>query len=477
MSIVNFINPLMVALGNVMAPKFVLALRDKGGSGLRHEAIRNTVLMSTAMVPFCLAISFAGGDLLHWLYPGKEYAGSGPILTVLAFSLFAGALGAAPSLGLATMERPRAIVVVGTIAAALSVTLVGLSMTKWGLLGAVVGLFLGNLIGAIGRWIAFFGHIPPRRDGSLVVPVLRQFPAGADYTADEITWIGGGERGDVFKIEPKEPRLPVCEHQSLVVKLYKSETKREAVAVHAQFNSLGDLHAILDGLQINGWKISIPRPLYVCGSPLALVMTAVPGRSIDVYMQKSDVLTPEVTRSAARAFAGAMKHYWSSGRMHGELGLCNVLFDVEAKTLSFIDALPEENCRTYESMANFSSAAAFDLAFALRDVVRGLLIDLTGSLPLRLNREMFVQAVLGAVLEDIPLVAEKMALLREIGKRFEENIEEDLELSWSPKGISHWIVKKSAVSRGRTILNRLIAENVDYPSHRRSFCHRENKNA
>ena len=55
---------------------------------------------------------------------------------------------------LATMERPRAIVVIGTVSAAVAVILVWLLTAEWGALGAAYGLLGANLVGTVGRWAA-----------------------------------------------------------------------------------------------------------------------------------------------------------------------------------------------------------------------------------------------------------------------------------------------------------------------------------
>jgi hypothetical protein len=46
-----------------------------------------------------------------------------------------------------------------------------------------------------------------------------------------------------------------------------------------------DLHAALDGREIDGWRISFPRPLYVCKSPAAIVMSSAPA-SLSAYLHQ-----------------------------------------------------------------------------------------------------------------------------------------------------------------------------------------------
>jgi hypothetical protein len=44
-----------------------------------------------------------------------------------------------------------------------------------------------------------------------------------------------------------------------------------------------------------------------------------PGQSISLFTSESDVPTSQIMPEAARIFAMAMEHYWSSGRPHGDL--------------------------------------------------------------------------------------------------------------------------------------------------------------
>ena len=468
MSIVAFVNPLIFALGNVLTAKLVLAWKDGGGPGLWHEAIRNTVLIGALMAAFSLAVFVGGEHVMHFLYHGKEYEGLGHTLTVLALAAFATTAGMPASFGLATMGRPRAIVVVGIIAAVLSVVLIWLLMMEWGLLGAAYGLLAGNLVGAVGRWVAFFVLIPPDYDSALVIRVLENFTKVSDSSRWTITRIGGGEQAEVFMIESKGA-LPIWRaNHTLVAKLYKPEAAVTSEMVQAQFDSLSKLHAAVDGFEINGWTISVPRPLYVCKSPLAFVMTAVPGRNIDSCASKSDVLASEVLDGAAGAFAGAMQQCWSSGRRHADLGLRNVLFDIEAKTISFIDAGTRDSCRTCSEVTKFPSAAASDLAHVLCDVATDVM-DLVGS-PERMGREVFVESVLRTVIENIGSEKEKRQLLNEIRDCLQEHLAECLEpSSWSLKGVSHRIVKQVAVNRVESMLERVVSGTTISKQSRHNF--------
>jgi O-antigen/teichoic acid export membrane protein len=155
MSIVGFANPLMIGLTNVLMPKSVLAWKSSGGPGLWHEAIRSAVLVAALLGSFSLVVLLAGDHVMRFLYHGKEFEGHGHLLTVLAVAMSLGTLGMPASIALATMERPRAIVMIGVVQAVLSVTLVSVFLSEWGLLGAAYGGLITAMAGTVARWVAF----------------------------------------------------------------------------------------------------------------------------------------------------------------------------------------------------------------------------------------------------------------------------------------------------------------------------------
>src|SRR4029077_11389279 len=116
----------------------------------------------------------------------------------------------------------------------------------------------------------------------LVKQVLQNFTKFDDW---QISRIGAGEQSVVFIAVPEELKnTPFrSEHRQLIVKLYKTAAGLSLERVQAQSSSLSKLHLILDGREFKGWTFSVPRPICVCPSPLAFVMTAVPGQHLDGY--------------------------------------------------------------------------------------------------------------------------------------------------------------------------------------------------
>ena len=155
MSIASLANPLVAAFRNLLTPRAVLAFSEGGGVKLRRQAIRDSLLLTSAMALFCVVIFFAGEDVMRPLYRGEQYEGYGHIITVLAVAILASAAGTAATNALASMERPRAIVYATSVGTVITIVLVWFSALEWGLVGAAYGFLAGNVAGAVARWVAF----------------------------------------------------------------------------------------------------------------------------------------------------------------------------------------------------------------------------------------------------------------------------------------------------------------------------------
>ncbi len=160
MSVVALSNPVMFGLGNLLTPRSVLAWNKEGGVGLLRQAMRDVVLLCLLMAAFCIVIFVAGNELMHLFYGGKEFAGHSHILFVLALANSMTAIGMPAMNGLTAMARARAIVTVKVVGAAVTVLLVTILISKWGLTGAAYGALAGSLVSVAARWIAFLALVP-----------------------------------------------------------------------------------------------------------------------------------------------------------------------------------------------------------------------------------------------------------------------------------------------------------------------------
>ena len=159
-----------------------------------------------------------------------------------------------------------------------------------------------------------------------------------------MTRLGEGDHSHVYAARSKDQEPIWQSHRELVIKLYKPEAALPPDRVQAQFDSLSSLHAGLHGRTVHGWTISTPQPLRICQSPLALVMTAVSGtKDLKSSAAADDDLTPDVLETIGRAFVATMRESWSRGQLHGDLGLQNVLYDIDVQEIAGIARKPPDS--------------------------------------------------------------------------------------------------------------------------------------
>jgi len=167
MSLVALANPLLFGFFNVLMPRSVRTFHNHGAGGLRQEAARNSLVLLALLSPLCLLVICFGENALHILFPGKEYSGNGHVLSVLALSSLAAAIGVPASIALSAVERARAVAAVMIATSVLNVLLVWWLMRDWGLLGAAYGVLIAEMFGSFARWAAFLTLVPKterRRD-------------------------------------------------------------------------------------------------------------------------------------------------------------------------------------------------------------------------------------------------------------------------------------------------------------------------
>jgi O-antigen/teichoic acid export membrane protein len=159
-SIVAFTNPLVFGFCNLFTPKFVRILKHDGIAALRRRVISDATILSGIMAAFCLVVLLFGADVMRLLYRDEIYAANSNVLGVLALAALAAAVGTPASLALAATGRARAVSVVILLSALVSTTLVALLLPRWGLLGAAYAVLIGEALGAVGRWAAFWLLVP-----------------------------------------------------------------------------------------------------------------------------------------------------------------------------------------------------------------------------------------------------------------------------------------------------------------------------
>lgn len=455
LSIVAFANPLTFGLGNMLAPRSALAWKERGGPGLRRQALGDALLFAALLTPFCLLVLLIGDDLMGLLYRGREYEGHGSVVAILAFANLAAALGMPASNALASMERPRAILAVGTMSAVLTVGLVWWWMVAWGLIGAACGLLTGSTLGAAGLWASFLALVPRSDQADVALRAMEALAPGTSPEQRIITRLGEGDYSTVYRVGSREAQPIWHGHSQLVVKVYKPSAGVSVATAQAEFASLSKLHGALHGRVIEGWTISTPAPLHLCTSPLALVMTAVPTTNdLKSRAAADDGLPPEGLEQLGRVLVAAMRTTWSRGQLHGDLGLQNVLYEVDSRTLALIDPGTPECCRVCNEGTRHWRPAVLELGHILRDLGTDVR-DVIGNPIARLRRQIFVESALRAFLETIGPVAERQRALDEIRACAHAHLWKVLDRSWSLRGIFHALLGHIVIRRMDSMLDRL----------------------
>jgi len=394
-------------------------------------------------------------------FHAPQYAGHGHVITVLAVAVMVAAVGSTASNALASMERPRAIVWAALVGAVLTAVIVWLSALAWGLVGAAYGLLAGNTAGALARWFAFFMSVSRGyrnqndaldassdidSDRAAVIRVLQQF---ARYDSGlTIEPLGEGFHAKVYAVNSHDGHPIWRTHRRLAVKLYKPLSATNLDALEREFEAQARLHSAVDGRNINGWRICAPAPLYVSESPLALVMTRVAGQNLELSLTTGDHSTLE---SAAHAVVAAMKHYWSTGQLHGDLSFRNILCDTRARTLAIVDVDALVNSSVPSDITREWYPASYDLAGMLYD----LGVDIRSTSPVvALRKRMFAESVVRAFLSTIGPLQERLRLLEEIQAYAQAELNK-FGLSWSMRGLYHALQKQIASRRIARLLANL----------------------
>lgn len=464
MSVVLFTNPLLMGLGNILTPRSVLALQEGGGTALRLQAIQDSLLLGAAMTLFCLLVLFAGEDVLRLLYHGDPYQGHGHTLLILALAMLVMAIGMPAGSALASMQHPRDVFWTGLFGAVVTILLVWQLAAEHGVLGAAYGFLAGNVARSVARLAAFLALIPqstaasgptgPDSNSALAIRVFRQFTRSSNESSLAIEQLGEGGQAHVFVIRSLDQRPIWHTHGSLVIKLYKPAAAQNPEMVGEQFYVLSRLHAALDGRIIDSWKIFVPKPLYICASPLALVMTVVPGRTLSLCLGNGDHATSEMLESAPRAIGSAMEGYWStnSSRRYGELCFDNILYDAAVKSLSFIDP-GGPNVSLHYDVTGRWYPASHDLAYLLYDTATSIKGTL-GNPRARLRQQIFTENLLRAFVETIGPSKEKQSLLDEIELCAQAHVRQ-IGRSLSPRGLWHVVLRQVAFRRIDKFIEKL----------------------
>ena len=453
MSIIAFANPVIFGIANVLTPKSVIAWNETGGEGLRRQCYRDTLFLGALMAVFCVGIAIFGTSMIRLLFHGSDFAGSTQMLVILALGITASTLGLPASVALATIERPRAIVVTGGFAAVLSVILVIAFMFLWGTIGAAYGFFIGNSLGALGRWAAFLKIVPRASNTQEVLNILQASGHLDGQTKANVRRVGEGDDAVVYAVDGGARGVLQDGKPSLIVKLFKSEAGIDEKGMQAQFHALGRLHNAIGQITRAGWTAEAPAPLYASSKPLAIVMTLAPGRNILMAASPLESLPAAQWPQIADVCWSGLSKLWSHDQIHGDLGLQNVLVDFTQSRLSLIDPGTVESCKVC-SLRGSGSPVAFDLGHLLADYAMDA-ADISGNIASGNRRQILTETLIELSLLNAKPEAAQRELLSAIRDCCENHVTDKLNNVGALRGLWLRWIKKNGERRVSQLLIKL----------------------
>lgn len=447
MSIVAFSNPIIYGIANVLTPNSVIAWNEFGGEALRKQSYRNILLLGSLMAAFCIVVGLLGTTLINSLFHGFDFLGSTQMLMVLALGMAASTLGLPASIGLATMQRPRAIVATGGFSAGLSIFLVVVLMFLWGTIGVAYGVLIGNAVGSLTRWIAFLKIVPDKNTGHEVLNIIQASGLVDKNSNLRFNRVGEGDDAVVYSVSDENY------DSSLIVKVFKSNSVIAVDGMEAQFEALNKLHKGVGEVSHGGWTIATPQPLYSSACPLAIVMTLVPGRNMQNADSNLGNHSASVWLEVADTCERAVAKLWLGDKIHGDFGLQNLLVDFDQRKLSLIDPGTVESCRICTHRGN-GSPAVFELGHLLADYATDA-ASIFGNSSAIDGRQIFTERLIELTLLAAQSTASKRKLLSDIQKCCAEHIVEKLDKASRIRRQCLRLIKRSNEKRVAQMLMRL----------------------
>jgi O-antigen/teichoic acid export membrane protein len=149
-TIVNCAGMYVTGVSNFLTPRAARAFAEGGLGDLRRVLRQTALLFLVTLGAFCLAV-LATGDLAATLIYGGKYAGTGPVLALLAVNLLVNSLGVTAGNGLWALDRPRANFLADLCTFGVSLTLLFTLVGPLGVLGAALALLAGTCAGVTVR--------------------------------------------------------------------------------------------------------------------------------------------------------------------------------------------------------------------------------------------------------------------------------------------------------------------------------------
>lgn len=294
-----------------------------------------------------------------------------------------------------------------------------------------------------------------RTSQSDVKRVLRQLAQGDAAAPWQIQMIGQGYQAQLFLARGGQASAGNGVQKEVVVKLYRETTPADRQACASEKCGLEVLSKLLPRNVCDGWLICSPTLLHASEQPLALVMSALPGVPLDVWLHSH---APTVAENAliVEAALTSLQTLWAQGFMYGDLNLKNILYDAGQRQLSFIDPgapleyyLCDDVPREWFPMSRDIAYLLFSVAVSVRSTLR--------NPASRKRQQLMVSLLVRKYFETLDSKQQQTRLLYEIRLCVDSHLRE-LHCDWSPSGIWRRLVKQITHRSLNRTLEQLAAQ-------------------
>jgi O-antigen/teichoic acid export membrane protein len=163
MGLASLANPVLLGLGNYLAPQTAHVFASRGSRALRATVGRACGVVTLLILPLPIAAFLAGERAVTLVY-GAAYQGSGLLVFLLSLHLWMMALAFPISRAFFALERAD-LELRANLLGLLVLALAGVWLVQaHGPQGAALGLVLAGAVGNVARaW--WLGSLPPRGEG------------------------------------------------------------------------------------------------------------------------------------------------------------------------------------------------------------------------------------------------------------------------------------------------------------------------
>jgi O-antigen/teichoic acid export membrane protein len=150
MSLLALSNPVLMGIGNLLAPETAHAYAAGGRRQLREVAIRASCQVTLVTAVFVIVL-VAGAEPLLQLTFGQAEAGQAAVVRILAVAMLAGITGFGADNGLRALARPIENLKAGLLGSVAALAVAAAVVGPWGAVGAALGALAGNGAAAMAR--------------------------------------------------------------------------------------------------------------------------------------------------------------------------------------------------------------------------------------------------------------------------------------------------------------------------------------